>query len=35
MVLNERDFEGIMNKSRRSMLLLRACGGNSQEGGRI
>lgn len=30
-VLNERDFEGIMNKSGRRMLMLRACGGNSQE----
>ena len=28
MVLHERDFEGIMNKSRRRMLILRACGGN-------
>lgn len=28
-VLHERDFEGIMNKSRRRMLMLRACGGNS------
>lgn len=29
LVLNEGDSEGIMNKSRRKMLMLRACGGNS------